>query len=81
MREVGAFEAKNNFGALLDLVENGEEVVITRRGKPVARLVRAEAGFDREKARQAVENIIARSKGVTLGGLKIKDLINEGRKW
>jgi prevent-host-death family protein len=81
MREFGAFEAKNKLGALLDLVEKGEEVVITRRGKPVARLVPAEVGFDREKARQAVENIIARSKGVTLGGLKIKDLINEGRKW
>ncbi len=33
----------------------------------------------REKARQAAANIIARRKGVTLGGLKIKDLINEGR--
>lgn len=82
MREVGAFEAKNKLGTLLDLVERGgEEIVITRRGKPVARLVPAATGFDRAKARQAVENIIARSKGVTLGGLKIKDLINEGRKW
>jgi prevent-host-death family protein len=79
MREVGAFEAKNKLGTLLDWVERGEEVVITRRGKPVARLVPATPGFDREKARQAAENIIARSKGVTLGGLKIKDLINEGR--
>lgn len=33
----------------------------------------------REKARQAAANIIARRKGVTLGSLKIKDLINEGR--
>jgi hypothetical protein len=33
----------------------------------------------RAKARQAAANIIARRKGVTLGGLKIKDLINEGR--
>jgi len=79
MREIGAFEAKNKLGTLLDWVERGEEVVITRRGKPVARLVPATPGFDREKARQAAENIIARSKGVTLGGLKIKDLINEGR--
>ena len=82
MREVGAFEAKNKLGSLLDLVEsNGEEILITRRGKPVARLVPATPGFDREKARKAAENIIARSKGVTLGGLKIKDLINEGRRW
>src|SRR6266481_990020 len=33
----------------------------------------------REKARQTAANIIARRKGVTLGGLSIKDLINEGR--
>ena len=34
MHEVGAFEAKNRLGALLDRVERGEEIVITRRGKP-----------------------------------------------
>jgi hypothetical protein len=33
----------------------------------------------RAKARAAAANIIARRKGITLGGLKIKDLINEGR--
>ena len=81
MLEIGAFEAKNKLGSLLDAVERGEEIVITRRGKPVARLVPAQAGFDRERARRAVEGIIERSKGVTLGGLKIKDLINEGRRW
>lgn len=81
MREIGAFEAKNKLGALLDLVERGEEVTITRRGKPVARLVPAIGGFDRERARRAVEGIIEASKGVTLGGIKIKDLINEGRRY
>ena len=49
MQEIGAFEAKNKLGSLLDAVERGEEIVITRRGKPVARLVPAQAGFDREK--------------------------------
>ncbi len=34
----------------------------------------------RAKARQAAADIIARGKGVTLGGIKIKDLINEGRR-
>ncbi len=34
----------------------------------------------RAKARQAAANIMARGKGVTLGGLKIKDMINEGRR-
>lgn len=81
MREIGAFEAKNRFGTLLDCVERGEEIMITRRGRAVARLVPATGGFDREKARRAVENILRLSKGVTLGpGLTIKDLINEGRK-
>ena len=79
MREMGAFEAKNKFGHLLHQVEHGEEIVITRRGKAVAKLVPAAPVSDREKARRAVAGILAVSKGVTLGGLKIKDLINEGR--
>ena len=79
MREIGAFEVKNKLGTLLDWVANGEEVLITRRGKAVARLVPATPGFDRAKARQAADNIRARSAGVTLGGIKIKDLVNEGR--
>lgn len=39
MREVGAFEAKNTLGSLLDQVQRGEEIVITRHGVRVARLV------------------------------------------
>ena len=79
MLEIGAFEAKNTLGALLDRVERGEEVLIKRRGKPIARLVPAEGGFDRDKARRAVAGLLEASRGVTLRGLKIKDLINEGR--
>ena len=79
MREMGAFQVKNKFGHLLDQVERGEEIVITRRGKAVARLVPAEPGFDRDKTRRAVAGILKLSLGVTLGGLKIKDLVSEGR--
>lgn len=39
MREVGAFEAKTHLSELLAAVEAGETVTITRRGRPVARLV------------------------------------------
>jgi len=77
MREVGAFEAKNKLGQLLDHVEHGEEIVITRRGRAVARLVPAAPGVDRDKARRAVAGILELSKGVTLGGLRIKDLIEQ----
>ena len=79
MREIGAFEAKSKLGQLLDMVEAGEEIIITRRGKAVARLVGPEPGFDRERAFGAAARIRARRRGVTLGGHSIKELINEGR--
>ena len=37
-------------------------------------------GFDREKAKRAASGLREASKGITLGGLEIKDLINEGRR-
>ncbi len=37
---VGVQAAKTQLSKLIDLVEDGEEVIITRRGRPVARLVR-----------------------------------------
>ena len=80
MHEIGAFEAKNKLGTLLDWVEAGEEVLITRRGKAVARLVPAEPGFDRAKARRAADGLLEARRGITLGGLKIKDLVSEGRR-
>lgn len=79
MREIGAFEAKNKLSSLLDSVASGEEIVITRRGKAVARLVPMELSFDRAKARRAVEGLIAARRGVTLCGQNLKDLVNEGR--
>lgn len=79
MREIGAFEAKNKLAALLDQVEHGEEILITRHGRPVAKLIPAETGFDRVKARAAATGLLKASKGLTLGGIKIKDLIAEGR--
>jgi prevent-host-death family protein len=80
MHVVGVFEAKNRLTALLDEVEEGGEVIITRRGKPIARLAPVDAGFDRDKARRAAEGLRAASKGVTLGGLTLKALISEGRR-
>lgn len=67
MREIGAFEAKNTLGALLDRVEQGEEVVITRRGKPVARLVRETAHRDSTVAEAAARRLRARAKAAAAG--------------
>ncbi len=80
MIEVGSFEAKNTLSALLDRVAKGEEVVITRRGKPIARLVGMQDDDRRAKARAAAEQLLALGERNTLGGLLIRDLIDEGRR-
>ena len=79
-QEVGAFDARNRFGTLLDWVEAGQEVLITRRGKAVARLVPAETGFDWVRARQAAASLRQTRRGVTFGGFQIRDLIDVGRR-
>ena len=80
MREVGAFEAKNRLSELLRLVQAGEEISITNRGRVIARLVPPLPGVDLEEALAAVDRIRSRRKGITLGGLKVKDLIAQGRQ-
>jgi prevent-host-death family protein len=76
---VGSFEAKTHLAALIDRAAAGEEVIITRRGKPVARLVAVEPTGD-GGAREAVERLRAMRRP-TLGGVDWKDLRDEGRKW
>lgn len=80
MKEVGVSEAADRFGRLLELVEAGEEVVITRRGKPVARMVRSGVAPEVFRAREAAQKIRAMRKGVTLGDIAIGELIRDGRR-
>jgi prevent-host-death family protein len=67
LREFGAFEAKNKLGQLLDLVEQGEEIMITRHGKEVARLVPVRSIRSREEARAALRRIRERAEHRKLG--------------
>ena len=80
MKEIGAFEAKNKLAELLDRAENGEEIIITRHGKQVARLGPIQKPFDREAARQAVEDIKNLPKGMHIDDATIREFINEGRR-
>ncbi len=87
MSTVTALEAKTRFGELLDRVARGEEIVITRHDKPVARIV-PEGRNSLESVRQAVDSIralrqeIAQRKGFKpLSDKEIRDAINEGRRW
>ncbi len=79
MITVDAFEAKTRLSALLDRVEAGDEVVITKHGRPVARLVGAQA-IDRPRVNAAFAKLKAVRKGTTLGGLSRKALREEGRR-
>ena len=79
MIKVGAYEAKTQLSALLDRVERGEEVRITRHGRPVARLVP-----DHEVDKRAIDKAIAELKGIREGarldGLSWKELRDAGRR-
>lgn len=79
MHTIGAFEAKTHLSALLERVERGEEVLITRHGKAIARLVPA-AAVDRQAVAAAIARLKALRSGVTLGGLSWKALRDEGRR-
>jgi prevent-host-death family protein len=76
--EIGAYQAKTHLPALLERVSRGEQIVITKHGRPIARLVPIErAGPDRR--REAVERLKEFGKGRTLG-VPVKQLIEEGRR-
>jgi len=79
MITVGAFEAKTHLSSLLERVAQGEEIVITRHGKPLARLVPV-AVADRSRVDLAISKLKALRKGCTLGGLSWQALRDEGRR-
>ncbi len=58
MSVVGAFEAKTKLSELLARVEQGEEIVITRRGKPVAKLVAPDAASGKEPRRATADELL-----------------------
>jgi prevent-host-death family protein len=80
---IGSFEAKTHFARLLERVEQGEEIVITRRGKPVARLVPAHTGHDVAAARAAADRLRALAEDLALGPFdwaEWKGYRDEGRR-
>jgi prevent-host-death family protein len=80
MKSVGAYEAKTRFAELLREVENGETIIVTRHGLPVARLSPMEKEAD--DAAAAIEELhrYRREHRPTLGGITIRELIEEGRE-
>ncbi len=80
MREVGTFEAKTHLSALLDQVARGETIIITKRGRAVARLTPPEAP-DREVVVAAAKTL--RDPRKRIGWATTEDILqmrNEGRR-
>jgi prevent-host-death family protein len=79
MQTIQASEAKTHFLRILDEVERGESVIITRHGKPVARLI-PQVEIDQERVRRATEGMrLLRSR---IGKLSIEEILSardEGR--
>jgi prevent-host-death family protein len=81
METVGSFEAKTHLPQLLERAAKGEEFTITKHGKPVARLVPPLATQSTPDVRAVVEAMKRFRKGRTLGGLSIRDMIEEGHRF
>ncbi len=87
MGQISAFDAKTRFGELLDRVANGEEIIITRHDKPVARII-PEGRNSREEIHAAIaglrhlrQQIARRNAGkAKLTARDIKSFIEEGRR-
>lgn len=79
MKTIGAYEAKTHLPRLLDEVEKGERITITKHGRPVAVLVppTRDAGVDREALLAWMREFRERHP---LGGVTIRELIDEGRR-
>ena len=83
MKEVAVYEAKTRLSELLAEVERGEQVTITRRGQPIARLVsvapaRRGAVSQRQQVAATIGALREQRKGVVLEG-RLRDLIADGR--
>ena len=79
MTRLGAFEAKTHLASLLDRVERGEEITITKHGRPVARLVPVERNVP-GRTREIVERLKRARKFRRLSPLDSKALISQGRR-
>ncbi len=80
MTEVGAFEAKTHLPQLLRRVSQGERFVITRHNRPVAELIPFRPR-DTARIRAAIDGLKEFQKTHSLGGLSIRQMIEEGRRY
>lgn len=82
MKSVGAFQAKTQLSQLLDEVEKGVPVTITRHGKPVAVLSPVKTGQPAKTGKEWLAEVKRLRKGINLeGAVTVRQLIDEGRRY
>ena len=79
-QQIGAFEAKTHFSRIIEEVEHGADYVITKRGKPVAKII----PFEQERAmtfQEAVEQLkeLRKLYRGEPGSFNIREAIEDGR--
>lgn len=79
MRSIGAYELKTHLAEVLDAVEHGQTLVITRHGKAIARISPNEAET-RDRAHAAVEGLLKFPRTRLPKGVTIRSLIDAGRR-
>lgn len=80
MGSVGSYEAKTNLSKLLKRIAAGEHITITKHGISVAVLIPAKSSKKAE-VHLLIQKLRDFRKGRTLGKIKLKDMIEEGRKY
>lgn len=78
MAEIGAYEAKTHLSRLLERVERGERITLTRHGRPVALLVPAGR---RRPVGEAIRDLRRFREGRKLGEFSLREIIKEGRRF
>jgi prevent-host-death family protein len=79
MERIGIYDARAKLSELIERVQSGEEVVLTRHGEPVARLVAEKPRRKRSRA-AAVARIRALARKLDIRDVDVRKLIEEGRR-
>ena len=79
MRSIGTYELKSNLSEVLDAVEHGQTVIVTRHGKPIARILPSDVA-EREEVSQAVSSLLAFPRTRLPDGVTIRNLIEQRRR-
>ncbi|MBI3863842.1 MAG: type II toxin-antitoxin system prevent-host-death family antitoxin [Planctomycetia bacterium] len=79
MRSIGSYELKTHLSEVLDAVEHGQTVIVTRHGKPIARILPSEVA-KQEQVSRAVQSLLNFPRTRLPKGVTVRSLIEAGRR-